>query len=106
MKRAARDLGELTAAGNAAGSLVVGRAASRAPKLTGRLAASISYEAAGNEVSIGSPLVYAPVIEYGSPRRGIAAQPFLRSSLDESSDRIVTNYEVAVGGVVASIEGY
>lgn len=106
MRRAASDLADLQAAGSQAGSLVVGRAQARAPRLTGRLAASISYEARGDEVSIGSPLVYAPIQEYGSPRRGIRAQPYLNPSLDESADRIATTYELAVGGVVARIEGF
>ena len=105
LRSAASDLGDLSAPGREAGSIVAASASARAPRRTGQLAGSVSYEARGNDVSVGSALVYAPIQEYGNPRRGIRPQPYLNPALDESTDQIATSYEQALDGVVAQIKG-
>lgn len=61
------------------------RAQARAPKVTGRLRASIVAKDLGQgKAQVASELVYAPVIHYGWPAHSISPQPFLTTALDDS----------------------
>jgi len=86
------------------GLIIEGYAKNLAPVKTGRLAASISTQsnkqgsASGADtiskpltddvVLVGTPVQYAPYMEYGTIRA--SAQPFLRPALDLAKGRAVT----------------
>lgn len=75
------------AALEAIGVFVKGEAEVRAPVDTGRLAGSIDYRRAGdNKVVIGTPVEYAPYVEFGTSK--MRAQPYLRPALDDNRKRI------------------
>ena len=74
---AARQLGDLTAAHQAASDHLAADAAGRAPRLTGRLAGSLTATATATEAVVGSTLVYAAVIHNGWPGHNIRPTPFL-----------------------------
>jgi len=45
--------------------------------LRGHLMGTLNYQVSSTEVAVGSPLIYAATHQYGDPRRGIPARPFL-----------------------------
>lgn len=91
--------------GDEAGRVVQLRASSAAPKLSGALARSIRVESSGEEVSILSDLVYAPVQEFGWPGHGIAAHPYMRPALLDSRSAVEAVYAREVSNEVGSIHG-
>lgn len=58
------------------------RAQRRAPKVSGRLASSLSVRSAGADWEVHSPLPYARVIHNGWSGRNIRANPFLANTND------------------------
>lgn len=77
LAQASRQLADLTDPGRAAADALAVPARQRAPRLSGALAASIQTTATKTEATVGSPLVYAPVINYGWPGHNIRARRFL-----------------------------
>src|SRR5262245_61710798 len=90
LNHAADSLDEIAPA--EAGRLVQSRASSLAPKMTGALSRSIQATTEGNEVVVGSGLVYAGVQESGWPGHNIEAQPYLRPGLEQSTDQVLNAY--------------
>jgi hypothetical protein len=83
LRRALREAGEsmadLKQANAATAALVASTAAARAPRRSGRLAASVRGNRAAGKASVlagGAAVPYAGPIHWGWPARGIAAQPF------------------------------
>lgn len=69
--------------------VVLAEAQRLAPVLSGELRDSLlirEYKTA--RVGVYSPLVYAPVIEFGWAAHGIEPQPYLRPALDENVRRV------------------
>lgn len=102
---AGRDVAELDDAAAAAGRLVTAAAKRRTPRRSGRLAGSIRSTPAGGSVSIWSPVVYAGVIEYGWPRRTIAAAAMIRGAVDASRPRVVELYRKDAQRVCDTVKG-
>lgn len=81
-----------------AGQDVASEARSRAPRRSGRLAGSIRSEASGSGAVVGSPLVYAPVHEFGG-RVGrqratrIRESAFARGALEDKADSVAQKVE-------------
>lgn len=66
--------------------LVQQRAQANAPKVSGRLAGSVTARDLGQgKAEIASALVYAPVIHNGWAAHNISPQPFLTTALDDSA---------------------
>ena len=74
---AAGDVGDMTRAGEKAGRLVANRGRIGAPRLTGRLAGSVTSRTKANTAEITSGLPYANRTHWGYARYGQAAQPFI-----------------------------
>ncbi len=72
---------------NAGAVLVHGEAILRCPVDTGNLRSSLNFSVSEDEAEIGTPVEYAPYIEYGTSR--MAAQPYLRPALDENIGKLV-----------------
>jgi phage gpG-like protein len=104
LRRVAAGLDHLEVAGARTGQAIRTRASSRAPKLSGRLAQSIRANAAGDTVSVGSDLVYAPVQEFGWAGHGIAAQPYLMPAANEVGAWLPF-YEDEVQGLLNNVRG-
>lgn len=102
--RAARDLATMDAASRSAATQVAGQARSRAPRLTGRLAASIAGKPdghAGFEVTVQLGAVYPVVMEYGG--RHWRAHRYLRSAMDASEGVITKTYQGELEQIVSEI---
>ena len=53
----------------------------------------------------GARARYAPVVHWGWPRRGIAAQPFASDAAQATEPQWVPIYETAVAAIVAQVQG-
>lgn len=83
LREAGESLDDLKDSNAAVASLVAGVAAARAPRRTGRLAASVRGNRAVGRAQViagGAALPYAGPIHWGWPARGIEAQPFASSA--------------------------
>jgi hypothetical protein len=106
LHRAANELDHLDAAHSRVGGFVAAQAGRAAPRRTGRLASSVRVlGSTGKDVTVGSSLVYAGVIHYGWPRRGIAANPFLVVPAERTMPTWSDFYYQAVVGIVGRIHG-
>jgi phage gpG-like protein len=105
MHAAADDLNDLTSTGRGAGGVVRARAASNAPKVTGRLSGSVRVSASATEVVVASGLVYAARVNYGMPSVGQAAQPFMTDALGETEREVVARYERATAAAISHVKG-
>jgi phage gpG-like protein len=103
MHAAADDLGDLTGTHTLVASMIAGRV--NPPRLTGALAASITGRGSPTEAVVGSSLVYAPVHEYGWPRRHIRARRYLSAAFAASTADATRAYERAVADAVSQIRG-
>jgi hypothetical protein len=108
LKRAGDDLGDLKAAHAAAARLVSAAAAARAPKVSGRLAASVrgSGAAASATVRAGSAAVrYAMPIHWGWPSRNIAPNPFV-SQAAQGTEAVWTQlYQHEADQILSRVKG-
>lgn len=91
---AANGLSHLDTATRQTGELLRTRAAGRAPKRSGALARSIRADSDGESVSVGSGLIYAPVIHFGWAAHGISPNPFL-VPVAADSESLWMNFYVA-----------
>lgn len=89
--RAAADLDDLQPVDQAAATVAATRARAIAPRVSGRLAATI--RATAGVVTAGSASVlYAGVIHNGWPAHNIAPQPYLSQALAVTEDQLVELY--------------
>lgn len=82
---------------------VVPAAAHRVPVRTGRLRRSVRARASQRDARVvagGKAVPYAPVIEFGNPRRGIAPQPFLFPAARSERPRVVALYRHALDRLI------
>jgi phage gpG-like protein len=100
---AADDLDDLTAAGNIAGARVL--AAVRPPVDSGALARSITVDADATSATVYSTVVYAPVHEYGWPRRNIPARHYLEQASTATSSEQVDAYTAVVARAITKVRG-
>ena len=83
---------DLKAAHLAVASSLVPGIGIRSPRRTGALAASWGAGATKTRARITSSRVYAGVIEYGDPKRGIEPARMVRDTVDASSSEILDLY--------------
>lgn len=103
LSRVAERLDDLPTAGQAAGQAIRSRASSAASVETGALARSITAEWTGNEVTVGSPIPYAPYQEYGTAT--VPASPYLRPALEAAQTAIVDAYTGEIQQLLETVEG-
>lgn len=103
LRRLEVDTADLKAANAAVAATVASAAAARAPRLTGRLAASVrGNRAVGRaQVKAGSAATaYAGPIHYGWPARGIEARPFVIDAAEATEATWLPVYQAALERVV------
>jgi len=115
VKRLARTLREfgvglddLKDANAAASAMVAREGASRAPRRSGALAASVrgSRQAARAVVAVGGARVpYAGPIHWGWPARGIPRRPFVLEAAEATQASWLAEYEAEIERIASSIEG-
>jgi hypothetical protein len=81
-------------------ALVLPVAASRSRHLTGALAGSYRVKASAAKAQVGSALVYAPVQEFGWPRRAITPSHALEGAVEELRPTIAAAYQAHVTDLV------
>lgn len=108
LKKAGKDITELKTAHGTVAQLVAKIAAARAPKRTGRLAASTRGAGTTTAAIIRSgfkSVPYAGPIHWGWPARGIKAQPFLSDAATASQGQWLPIYEGAVEQALDQVKG-
>ena len=107
MEAAADDLRDLSGAGDRAAGLLVRQAQANAPRLSGRLAGTITPVASrsGATVTAGAGIEYAAVQENGWPRHGIQARRYMARALESTQDKIIDTYASAVDDAVDQVKG-
>lgn len=108
LKQAAGDVDDLKAAHAAVAALVASTAASRAPRRSGALAASVRGNRAASRATVaagGARLPYAGPIHYGWPARGIDAQPFISDAAQRTEAVWLPLYTRAIDQAVDKVRG-
>lgn len=108
IKKANGDLTDLKAAHAAVAALVSKVAAARAPKRTGRLAASVRGSGTNTTAFIRAgfkSVPYAGPIHWGWPARHIKAQPFLSEAATRTEGQWLPIYEGAVEQALGEVKG-
>jgi hypothetical protein len=108
LKRAGDDLGDLKGVHDEIARLIAGVAATRAPKLTGRLAGSIRGSGAKTVATVragGASIPYAKVIHFGWPAHNISANPFLVNPAHDTEPVWTRYYLNAVNAILSKVKG-
>ena len=103
--KAGRDLTQMADANNAAARLIGEAGRPRAPRRTGRLAASVRASGSKTEGRVQSTLVYAGVIHWGNAHHNIAAQPWLLRTATDTQPQWTDVYEHGVQRTLNTIRG-
>jgi hypothetical protein len=93
------------AAHRAAADPVARAAASRARRLTGRLAAGFTVATTADGADVVNAVPYASVQELGWPGHNISPSYALRGALAESTDAVLAAYTDAVDTALDTVEG-
>lgn len=102
------DLSDFKAANAKALAVIVPAASARAPRRSGRLAASIRGNRAANRATVlagGASLPYAGPIHWGWPARHIEAQPFAADAAADTQPTWLPAYEADVQTAITRIAG-
>ena len=105
MKAAGLKLRDLSAVNRRTAAKVVQAAAPGTPRRSGALAASVKPSGTQRVASARSNLVYAPVVHYGWPGRGQAAQPWLFEAATATEPEWTGYYEAEIDKLLGTIKG-
>lgn len=105
MKAAAASLEDLRPVNEQVAQTIAPEASGRAPRRTGRLAASLRATGTNREARISSDLVYANPIHFGWPAHNIRAHPFITETIDTRREDVANAYENAVEKEIGRIKG-
>ena len=108
LKAAGDDLGDLKDAHRAAAATVTAAATGRAPHRTGALAASIRPGGTKTAAIVragGARAPYAAYVHWGTPARGIPADPFISAAAQATEPSWVAGYTTAVQRIVDTVRG-
>lgn len=113
LRAAGDDLTDLRDANRAAGDVVAGAGQSRAPRVSGRLAASVRASGtktaaivrAGNNRSTASAVPYGNPIHWGWFKRGIRPNPFLSLAAQATEPVWRKPYETALDKAIQKVKG-
>ena len=105
MAAAARELSDVSEAGQRSAAQLLATARMKAPRISGALAGSLTSDVGPVLVEVTSGLDYAGRTHYGWAAVGQAAQPFLTDALAELEPRITEAYMAEVEQALAKVEG-
>ena len=108
LKAAGADLEDLKRANAEAGAIVATRGRGIAPRVTGRLAASIRPGRAVASAVVragGARVPYAAPIHWGWARRNIRPQPFLLEAADDTREQWFARYVAGVQTALDRVKG-
>lgn len=108
LRALALDVDDLKAANQAVSTLVANAAAARAPRRSGRLAASVRGSRALSRATVragGAALPYAGPVHYGWPAHGIEPNPFVVDAAQDTETVWLAAYEIEIARAVDRIGG-
>lgn len=108
MKRAGEDIATLKEAHAAVAAYVAAVAAARAPRRSGKLAASVRGNRAVSRARVsagGARLPYAGPVHWGWQARGIESQPFITDAAQSTEIVWLAQYERAISAALEKVKG-
>lgn len=102
------DLTDLKDVNASVAQLVATRAEQRAPRRSGRLAASVRGNRAVSRATVlagRATVPYAGPIHWGWPKRGIEAQPFMTEAAQETEPVWIELYEAGIDRATDRVAG-
>ena len=108
LRRLQADTADLKTANATAAATVAAAAQLRAPRRTGRLAASVRGNRAAGRAQVrggGARVPYAGPVHYGWPARGIEPQPFVIDAAQATEHVWLPAYQRALTDAVAKVRG-
>jgi hypothetical protein len=108
LTKAGADLEDLKTAHREVGAYVGARAVANAPKVSGRLAASMRPASAKTSATVrfgSASIPYAGVIHWGWAGHNITANPFASTAAEETEPTWLDMYFRAVEQLVAKVKG-
>jgi phage gpG-like protein len=102
-REASADLADM--APRPAGEYVRDQARAAAPFVSGRLRTSLHVETGAGLVTVGSDLIYAPVIHNGWAAHNIRANPFLIPVAEATENVWGRSYQVETTHIVGKVQG-
>jgi hypothetical protein len=105
MHAAATDLADMSETNAKVARFLTARARARAPRRSGRLAASGAGRGTRDEALVEFAAPYAGPIHFGWPARHIGAQPFAAQALASGQHAAVAVYETELVSIVNKIKG-
>ena len=103
LRAAGNKLGDMTQASTTAAQAVTADAKSKAPRRTGRLAASIVGEGRRNTARVTAGAPYAAYVEFGTAR--VPARPYMRPALAARQAQIVDAYAAETDRIIGTVKG-
>lgn len=105
LERAEREIADMARANQDAAQIIASAAAARAPRVTGRLAGSLTGSRLKARATVTSTAPYAIVITEGYPPHNIAANPFVEAAATETQDQWMRSYDVELQRIADTIQG-
>lgn len=102
---AALRLRDLSSGATTASSVVASSGRTRAPRRTGRLAASITGRSEQSDAVVVASVRYAAPVHYGVPSKRMAPRPFLSSAAAATQTVWVQAYATNVARVMDAVKG-
>lgn len=106
LRRAGISLDDLKDANARVADYVAQQARTRAPRRTGRLAASLRGNRAQARAVVSAPrVIYGPPIHWGWPRRNIRPNPWIYETAQNTEAQWLPMYEQAISAVIDKLGG-
>jgi len=105
LTKAQADLADLTRANSEVAHALANRVQSLAPKVTGRLAASVWGQGLPDRAVVYAGAVYAGPINFGWAARNISPNPFLTDPVESAEPLAVPAYSAEVGRILSQVKG-
>jgi hypothetical protein len=105
LRKLEADMTDLTALHRGIAELVLPAAVALVPNTSGRgtgaLAASLRPRGTRTRATIGSRLVYAPIVHFGWPARSRPASPYIQAAIEANATAILDRYERGMAAILA-----
>lgn len=103
LANAARQIADMAPTNRESAEVVRARAASNAPKRTGRLAGSVRASSSSGEAVIAATAPYSAFVEYG--HQTVPARPFMRNALRDTQSTVVEKTNRRCQVAMAQVRG-
>jgi len=105
LDNAAAELLDLSDVNDQVARIINAKAATLAPRRTGRLAASLRATSEPGAAVMGSAVPYAPPVHWGVPAKTIKPRPFLTDAVRLTEPQWMGAYTTEVEDIIGKVKG-